>query len=103
MPVLYILPANQVKNKKPIMSITIDNNNSHIGTPNGKRTIMTIGDVNGKMEKNCAMLLSGSLIMFCAMIKLKMSGIVTGKINCWVSASLSTAEPIAANKAAYNK
>ena len=31
------------------------------------------------------------------------SGAVTGSINCWASASLSEAEPIAANNAPYNK
>ena len=29
--------------------------------------------------------------------KLKINGMVTGNINCWVSVSLSTAEPMAAN------
>ena len=33
----------------------------------------------------------------------KINGIVTGIINCWVSASLSTADPIAAKRAAYKR
>ena len=60
MPVLYILPANQVVKIKPSISITEDRIKSKIGTPNGIRAIITIGEVNGIIENQKAILLVGS-------------------------------------------
>jgi len=64
---------------------------------------MTIGDVNGIMEPQNTRPLSGDLYANIAMKKPIISGIVNGSISCWLSASFSTAEPIAAKRDAYNR
>ncbi len=55
---------------------------------------MTMGDVNGIIENQKAIAPSGFLITLCATIIAKISGTVMGSINCCVSVSLSTAEPM---------
>jgi len=52
--------ASQVVIKNPVTNSDIDNNTSHIGTPNGKRTIITTGEVSGIMENQNAIELWGS-------------------------------------------
>ena len=50
MPVRYILAANAVVVKNPIISKDIESNNSVLLTPKGKRTIIIIGEVKGSSE-----------------------------------------------------
>ena len=81
---------------KPSISKPIDSANSQAGTPNGTRTIITIGDVNGMIDIQNATAPSGFLSTTeYYMIKEMISGIVIGIMNCCVSVSLSTAAPIA--------
>ena len=62
--------------------------------------IMAIGDVKGMMEAQKTRGPSGLLMIYGIRTMARMSGTVMGNMNCWVSASLSTAEPMAANIAA---
>ena len=87
---------------KPPMSKLTDKANSQTGTPKGRRTIITMGEVKGMMLNQNAIAPSGSSITLVVATIPKIKGIVTGSINCWVSVSLSTAEPIAAKRAAYS-
>ena len=97
-------PATHTVTKKPIINKNIDNANCQSGTPDCMRIIIAMGDVKGMIDNQTDSVLSGLLIITdCASIKVNMSGSVTGNINCWVSVSLSTAEPTAANKALYSK
>ena len=65
---------------------------------------MTIGELKGIRDNQKATGPSGLLTTVeVEIIKEKMSGMVTGIINCCVSDSLSTAEPMAAKSALYNK
>lgn len=73
-----------------------------MGTPKGIRIIMIIGEVKGIIESQKATGPLGLLITKLLMSKANTSGIVMGNMNCCVSASLSTAEPTAANNAAYS-
>jgi hypothetical protein len=73
------------------------------GTPNGILAIITMGDVRGIIENQKEIELSGFCIVPIATKSPRMIGIVTGSINCCVSVSLSTAEPIAANIEAYSR
>ncbi len=96
MPVRYTLAAIQTN---PINVITIRNIERKIcqyGTPKGIRAIITIGEVKGIIENQKAIELSGFCMVPMATIRASIIGIVTGSINCCVSVSLSTAEPIAA-------
>lgn len=78
----------------------MDTASSQPGGSNGKRTIIIMGEVKGNMDINVAIEPCGSEAKMEKLVaKLITSGIVTGNINCCVSASLSTAEPIAANMA----
>src|SRR5687767_9284269 len=101
MPTRYMRPATHVVNRKPSTISAIDVASCQAGTPpNGMRIIMAMGDVNGISDSHTDSGLSGLLIMTdSAMANVKMSGNVTGIMNCWVSVSLSTAEPTAANSA----
>ena len=60
MPVRYMRAASTVVNINPIISKNIDNANSHAGTPNGKRTIIMIGEVIGTIENQNDNVLAGS-------------------------------------------
>src|SRR5690606_29733316 len=97
-------PATQVVRIKPPRSNANDKAISHIGTPNGTRTNMAIGEVNGIILNQNASGPCGSLTntpndrMY-----VNSNGIVMGSINCCVSVSLSTADPTAANKALYSR
>ena len=62
-----------------------------------------MGDVNGKMDMNFDMPIWGDSIIVWTIIKEKNKGIVIGKINCWVSVSMSEAAPIMAKSEAYIK
>ncbi len=65
---------------------------------------MMIGDVNGIMENNSAVLPLGALMATdWAMMKLKTNGRVMGSMNWEVSVSWFTAAPIAANILAYSR
>ena len=81
----------------------IDKIISQLSIPNGRRTIITTGDVKGIMLIQKANDPDGLSITGSIRINDKISGIVTGKINCWVSASESTADPTAAKRELYNK
>ena len=61
------------------------------------------GENKGIIESQNARFPSGSLNMAVNTIRENIRGMVTGSWNCWASASLSTAEPIAANKEPYSK
>ena len=86
-----------------MINSTIDKAICHIGGSNGKRATITIGEVKGMIENQNDTDELGESITNCTAIKLKIIGIVMGKTNCCVSWSLSTAEPTAANRAAYKK
>ncbi len=104
MPVLYIFEANQTVPKNPKINKSIEQTSCHAGTPKGIRTIITTGEVSGIIDSQKAIGPSGLFTTAeLANTNEKISGMVTGNINCCVSDSLSTAEPMAANKALYNK
>ena len=50
----YIFPASQVIKTKVIISSDMESINSHSGTPNGIRAIITTGEVNGIIENQKA-------------------------------------------------
>ena len=83
--------------------IDIDTPICQKGTPNGILAIITIGEVRGIIEHQKDSGLSGFRIVPIATSSAKIIGIVTGSINCWVSVSLSTADPIAAKTDAYKR
>ena len=68
-----------------------------VGTPNGILAIIMIGEVKGIIDSQYANPLWGWSITNWTKINDKISGIVIGKINCWLSVSWSETEPIAAN------
>ena len=78
-------------------SRAIESSNSHVGTPYGIRASMTIGDVNGIIEPQNTIWLSGARNAYNAMKNASISGTVTGICSWLVSASFSTADPMAAN------
>ena len=84
-------------------NIARESTNSQLSTPKGKRTIIITGDVKGIILIQNANPPSGFSIMGCMSINERINGIVIGNINCCVSASASTADPIAANNALYIK
>ena len=90
--------ATHVVNTNPVTNKAIDNANCQAGTPNGMRIIIAIGEVKGIMDSQKAIELSGFFtITFIPIKNVKIRGSVMGSINCWVSVSLSTADPTAAN------
>ena len=92
--------ATHVVNRNPNTINTIDAAICGQGTPNGILIIMAIGEVKGIIDSHIDKVLSGLLtITDCDSMIVKMSGMVTGSINCCVSVSLSTADPTAANNA----
>lgn len=78
------------------MSISItERPNSQIGTPNGMRIIMIIGDVKGIIDSQKAIEPAGfSITTGIATIAI-IIGMVAGSINCCPSVSVSISEPIA--------
>jgi hypothetical protein len=62
------------------------------------RTIITMGLVNGIKLHHSTIRTFGLYTAICAMMMATIIGTVTGNMNCWVSVSLSTAEPMAASK-----
>ena len=102
-PVRYILLANHVNSTNVAYSITTDTAICQIGTPNGILSIMPTGEVKGIIDIHRANELSGAAAMMdeltIGIIKSKEIGVT----NCWVSVSLSTAAPTAANIAEYRK
>ncbi|OQA11175.1 MAG: hypothetical protein BWY67_01025 [Bacteroidetes bacterium ADurb.Bin397] len=96
-------PATQVVPIKPKTRRAIDKTISHGATPKGILTIITTGEVKGIIENQKPILLSGFCRILCATINESIKGMVIGNMNCCVSDSPSTAAPIAANKAPYNK
>ena len=101
MPIRYILPANHVVKINVNIRTVIESNISQLLTPKGSLTIIIIGEVNGIILNQKASVPSGLSIIGCIKIKDKISGIVTGSINCCVSDSASTADPTAANNELY--
>ena len=77
--------------------------NSILLTPNGKRTIIIIGEVKGINEAQKAIVPSGLSITGWIKIKDIIRGTVIGNINCCVSDSVSTADPTAAKRELYRK
>jgi len=100
MPILYTLPAIQVVPINPKTISTMDNISCQAGTWNGILIIIMIGAEKGIIESQNANGPDGSFKIAPRNIILAMSGSMIGNINCWVSASLSTAEPIIAKSAA---
>ena len=97
-------PANQVNRINVATSMSMDSANSQPGGLNGSRTIIIIGEVSGNKDINVAILPCGSEPkMEKLLAKLMIKGMVTGSMNCCVSDSLSTADPMAANMELYNK
>jgi hypothetical protein len=76
---------------------------SHAGTPYAMRAIITIGDVKGITDPQIERALSGYWNVCNIRNSPIIRGIVIGKMSCWVSASLSTAAPTAANMLEYNR
>lgn len=68
----------------------------HAGTPNGILAVITTGEVNGIIDNQNAVGPSGLLIMEKLPYTPTINGIIAKRVNCWVSVSLSTAEPMAA-------
>ena len=66
----------------------------------GTLAIITMGEVRGIIENQKAILPSGLSKALIKTMMAAISGKLTGNINCCVSDSLSTAEPMAANMAA---
>ena len=102
-PVLYILPANQVVKIKPAINRLMDKPNCHhgtvAGTPNGIRAIITIGELKGIILAHTAMGLPGLLIAGVINAMEKMTSMVMGKLKDWASLISSLmALPIAAYK-----
>ena len=67
-----------------------------IGTPNGILAIIATGDVNGIIDNQNPSGPSGLFMMVKLPYIPNISGMMANKVNCCVSVSLSTAEPIAA-------
>ena len=61
---------------------------------------LEIGEVSGMILHQTASALLGSRMTFIITISANIIGMVTGNCSCWVSCTLSTALPIAANIAA---
>ncbi|MCY1553167.1 hypothetical protein D9M68_896220 [compost metagenome] len=70
---------------KPSTRQAAEASNCQVGTPNGMRAIITIGEVSGKILPNTAIPLLGSLITAVIRIKLKMIGKVMMVVNCCAS------------------
>ena len=101
MPVRYIFADSQTIPNEPKTSKIIDAINSQAGTPRAMRKGMMIGENNGMSEDQNAKPLLGASIM-AVRIKIEiMMGSDTGNVSDWLSLSSFTAEPTAANKAAY--
>ena len=91
-------PANQVVPMKVATSRTMLRMSCHAGAlPMATRTIITTGLVNGIKLHQKTIGLPGFYTAVCAMMMANIMGMVTGNMNCCVSDSLSTAEPIAAS------
>ena len=95
-PVRYILAAIHTKARKVTTIRAIETASCQAGTPKGILAIITIGEVSGIIEHQKERELSGFCIVPMATMSARIIGIVTGSMNCWVSVSLSTADPIAA-------
>ena len=96
-------PASHVIAIKVLTKSNMESPNCHHGTEKGTLAIITMGEVNGMMENQKAMGPSGLSRARIKTIMEAISGSDTGNINCWVSDSLSTDEPMAAKMAAYSK
>ena len=92
----YTLAAIQTNPINVTIIKPIDNAICQCGGSKGIRAIITIGEVNGISEHQKESELSEFCIVPIATINANIIGIVTGSINCCVSVSLSTADPIAA-------
>ena len=66
-------------------------------TPNGMRASITMGEVHGMMDAQTDRGLLGCSKVWSMMNRPMISGMVTGSCSWLVSASLSTAAPMAAN------
>ncbi len=86
--------------KKVMTRIEPERRICHAGTPKGMRTIITTGEVKGIILNQKGRGPSGFCMAAIMTYIPKISGSITGNINCWVSVSLSTADPITANIAA---
>lgn len=78
------------------MSKTMDSISSHTGTPKGILATIATGDVKGMMESQNPIGPSGLLMKLKLPYMPSIKGITANRLNCCVSVSLSTAEPIAA-------
>src|SRR5690606_40813791 len=81
--------------KNPRTNRLIDNNICQPGTPNGTRTIMTMGEVRGIIDVQKTRGLSGSRRAICATMNPKIRGNVMGNKNYGVPDSGSKSRPTA--------
>lgn len=83
--------------------IPSDSSISQVATPKGILTSITMGEVKGIMEVQKTKGDSGLFMAAKPMYNPMTRTTDKGPKNCWVSSWLSTAAPIAANMAAYNR
>ena len=102
-PERYKRADNKINIKQVAKSIPADNATCQYATPNGKRAIIAIGEVNGIIESHTANDPLGFEMINGSRIIGKNNGSVTGIINCCVSVSWSDIAPMPAKSAAYNK
>src|ERR1044072_2109457 len=99
MPILYILAAAAITTNIPTIISPIESRSCQAGTPKGTLIIITMGEVSGSTDNQNASPPLGSLDNAVDATKIeKLRGIVMGKMNCWVSVSLSIAAATAANR-----
>ena len=87
-------------NGKATNNSTIERLTCHPGTPKGMRNIMAMGEVNGMIESHVAKLPEGSLSIAGRNRKVSNNGMVSGRVNCCESVSLSVMAPTAAKRLA---
>ena len=84
-----------IRNVAPIKR-AVESTICHAGTPNGILAIIATGEVNGIIDSQNAIGPSGLFVTVMLPYIPIIKGKIAKRVNCWVSVSLSTAEPIAA-------
>lgn len=95
-PTRYIFPATKIINIVVPKSNPMDRAICQAGTPKGILAIMATGEVNGMMDSQKPSGPSGLFIKEKLPYMPSIKGRIANKVNCCVSVSLSTAEPMAA-------
>jgi len=80
-PTRYILPENQTVRIAVLNNMTIESSNCHSGTSNGRRTIMTMGEVSGIIEHQNANGPSGLFILYMPAYNEKTINTIIGDMN----------------------